>query len=87
MIILLALLLQLTQGLITHNKTFHFLPHSHDDLGWLYTIEQYFYKASAKQKNIGGVYFILTSVIDALLDDPNRRFVYAEMKFLSMWWR
>lgn len=30
---------------------------------------------------------VLDSVVSALLDDPNRRFIYVEMAFFQRWWR
>jgi len=68
--------------------TVHLVPHSHDDLGWLQSIDGYFYKVkdAFEPSQFGGVYYIITSVIDALLDNPDRRFTQAEMKFFAMWW-
>ncbi|XP_029413237.1 lysosomal alpha-mannosidase isoform X2 [Nannospalax galili] len=63
----------------------HLLAHTHDDVGWLKTVDQYFYGI---QNNIqhAGVQYILDSVISALLVDPTRRFIYVEMAFFSRWW-
>ena len=33
-----------------------------------------------------GVQFILDSVIQALDDNPDRRFIYVEIAFFSRWW-
>ena len=30
---------------------------------------------------------ILDTAIQALIDDPKRRFSYVEMKFFTMWWK
>ena len=60
-------------------KTVHIVPHSHDDLGWLQTVDEY-YSADKGARNI------LTSVIQSLVANPKRKFSYAEMKFMSMWW-
>lgn len=73
------------------NVTIHLVPHSHDDVGWLQTLEGYFYKTQTESSypglsKDGGVTFIITSVVDALLDNVNRRFVWSEIKYLSMWW-
>ena len=33
-----------------------------------------------------GVQYILDSVIQALVDNPDRRYIYVEMAFFSRWW-
>lgn len=50
----------------------HIVCHSHDDLGWLKTIDQYFYGSNASIQN-AGVQYILDSVVEELLKDPNRK--------------
>lgn len=62
------------------------MPHSHDDVGWLKTVDQYYVGAN---NTIRGacVQNVLDSVISALLDDSNRRFIYVEMAFFERWWR
>ena len=32
------------------------------------------------------VEMILDTTIEALIDDPTKKFTYVEMKFFSMWW-
>lgn len=34
-----------------------------------------------------GVQYILDSVVDQLLKDPDRRFIYVEMAFFYRWWK
>ncbi len=34
-----------------------------------------------------GVQYILDSVIKALEENPDRRFIYVEIAFFSRWWR
>lgn len=34
-----------------------------------------------------GVQYILDSVVQALLQDPSKRFIYVESAFFSKWWR
>ncbi|XP_039250452.2 lysosomal alpha-mannosidase-like [Styela clava] len=63
----------------------HLVPHTHDDVGWLKTVDQYFYGAN-KTIQMGGVQYILDSVIPQLLKDPSRRFIYVEMAFFKRWW-
>ncbi|KAM4888684.1 lysosomal alpha-mannosidase [Thomomys bottae] len=63
----------------------HLLAHTHDDVGWLKTVDQYFYGIKNDIQH-GGVQYILDSVISALVAEPSRRFVYVEMAFFSRWW-
>jgi alpha-mannosidase len=55
----------------------HLVPHSHDDTGWLITVDQYFQKE---------VYYIVDTVVDQLLRDENRKFMFVEIAFFSRWW-
>ncbi|XP_011300932.1 lysosomal alpha-mannosidase isoform X1 [Fopius arisanus] len=63
----------------------HLVPHTHDDVGWLKTVDQYFFGA---RNNIqkAGVEYILDTVVEALRKDPERRFIYVETAFLWKWW-
>ena len=63
----------------------HLVCHTHDDPGWLKTIDQYF-EGKNNSIALGCVSCILDSVINALKDDPKRKFTYVEMSFFSMWW-
>ena len=54
------------------------VPHSHDDVGWRNTVDEYYYTR---------VDAIITSVIECLIEDPKRKFSYVEMKYLAMWTR
>lgn len=49
-------------------------------------MDQYFYGAN-KTISPAGVQYILDSVVSALEDNPERKFVYAEQAFLWRWWR
>ena len=64
--------------------TIHLVPHTHDDIGWLKTIDEY-YSGTDMSIAIANVSKILDTVIDALLLDETRVFTYVEMKFFSMW--
>ena len=64
----------------------HLVPHSHDDVGWLKTVDEYFTGTKSKVAK-AGVNFILDTMIQSLLEDPTKHFTYVEMKFFSMWWR
>ncbi|KAF7465586.1 Hypothetical predicted protein [Marmota monax] len=63
----------------------HLVAHTHDDVGWLKTVDQYFYGIHNDIQH-AGVQYILDSVISALQADPNRRFIYVEIAFFSRWW-
>uniref|UniRef100_A0A2M4DMV2 Alpha-mannosidase n=1 Tax=Anopheles darlingi TaxID=43151 RepID=A0A2M4DMV2_ANODA len=63
----------------------HLVPHSHDDVGWLKTVDQYYY-GSRNNIQKAGVQYILDSVVEELLHDPNRRFVYVESAFMHRWY-
>ncbi|CAB9508715.1 Lysosomal alpha-mannosidase [Seminavis robusta] len=62
----------------------HVVPHTHDDVGWLKTVEQYFYGLNMTIQK-ACVKDILDTVVEALLDNPHRTFTYVEMRFFSMW--
>jgi len=61
------------------------IPHTHDDIGWLKTLDQY-YVDSAKHITIQGVQYILDSVFPVLKADSGKRFMYVEMGFFQRWW-
>ncbi|KAG9139497.1 hypothetical protein Leryth_024187 [Lithospermum erythrorhizon] len=64
----------------------HLVPHTHDDVGWLKTVDQY-YVGSNNSIQGACVQNVLDSLIPALLADKNRKFIYVEMAFLQRWWR
>uniref|UniRef100_S4RY66 Alpha-mannosidase n=1 Tax=Petromyzon marinus TaxID=7757 RepID=S4RY66_PETMA len=64
----------------------HFVPHTHDDVGWLKTVDEYYYGEKNDIQH-AGVQYILDSVIPALEQNPSRRFIYVEMAFLKRWWK
>ena len=64
----------------------HLVPHTHDDVGWLKTVDQYYYGANSTIQ-FAGVQYILDSVVEELLKDPTRHFIYVEIAFFARWWR
>ncbi|XVF16104.1 hypothetical protein REPUB_Repub10bG0002500 [Reevesia pubescens] len=75
-----------THTIIPGKINVHLVPHSHDDVGWLKTVDQYYFGGN---NSIRGacVQNVLDSVISALLDDKNRKFIYVETAFFKRWWR
>ncbi|CAF3547776.1 unnamed protein product [Rotaria sp. Silwood1] len=63
----------------------HIVPHTHDDVGWLKTVDQYYYGARNNIQH-AGVQYILDSVIHSLEENPDRRFIYVEIAFFWRWW-
>ena len=53
------------------------VPHTHDDVGWLYTVGAYFNNS---------VTHILSSVTADLGANPTHRFIWSEVKWVEMWW-
>ena len=63
----------------------HIVPHTHDDVGWLKTVDQYYYGANNGEQ-LASVQYILDTVVTELANDPAKRFVYVEMAFFYRWW-
>lgn len=69
----------------TTELTIHAIPHSHDDVGWLKTMTQYFY-GDKQDIQWAGVQYTIDTVIRSLLLDPKKKFIQVEIAFFSMWW-
>ncbi|KMY89554.1 lysosomal alpha-mannosidase [Drosophila simulans] len=63
----------------------HLVPHSHDDVGWLKTVDQYYYGSQNKIQH-AGVQYILDTVVEELLKDSSRRFIQVETFFFAKWY-
>ncbi|GLT27152.1 hypothetical protein SLA2020_021760 [Shorea laevis] len=76
-----------TSQTIVHGKlNVHLVPHTHDDVGWLKTVDQY-YVGSNNSIQGACVQNVLDSLVPALLADKNRKFIYVEQAFFQRWWR
>ncbi|KAF6169657.1 hypothetical protein GIB67_004049 [Kingdonia uniflora] len=75
-----------SQDVVEGKLNVHLVPHTHDDVGWLKTVDQYYVGAN---NSIRGacVQNVLDSVFEALLADKNRKFIYVEQAFFQRWWR
>ncbi|XP_062010431.1 probable alpha-mannosidase At5g13980 isoform X2 [Rosa rugosa] len=75
-----------SQGIVPGKLNVHLVPHTHDDVGWLKTVDQY-YVGSNNSIQGACVQNVLDSLIPALLADKNRKFIYVEIAFFQRWWR
>ena len=64
----------------------HIVPHTHDDVGWLKTVDQYYYGANNSIQH-AAVQYVLDSVFLALKANPDRKFIYVEQAFFQRWYR
>lgn len=71
--------------LADHPLNVHIVCHTHDDAGWLKTVDQYYWGAN-NSIQLAGVQYILDSVVESLAANPNRKFIYGEMAFFQRWW-
>ncbi|KAI5071368.1 hypothetical protein GOP47_0013619 [Adiantum capillus-veneris] len=61
-----------------HKLRVFVVPHSHNDPGWLRTVEEYYQERSRR---------ILSTIVQALKKDKERKFIWEEMSYLERWWR
>ncbi|KAM0866244.1 hypothetical protein ACQ4PT_042745 [Festuca glaucescens] len=73
-------------GVVKGKLNVHVVPHTHDDVGWLKTVDQY-YVGSNNSIQAACVQNVLDSLVPALLKDENRKFIYVEQAFFQRWWR
>ena len=64
----------------------HIVPHTHDDVGWLKTVDEYYSGANNSIQH-AGVRNILNAIQNGLAKDPKRTFTYVEQAFFQRWWR
>jgi hypothetical protein len=54
-------------------------------VGWLKTVDQYYYGANNTIQE-AGVQYILDSVVKELQANRDRKFIYVEIAFFERWW-
>ncbi len=63
----------------------HLIPHSHDDVGWLKTVDDYYYGNHMEIQD-AQVQYIIDTVVEELAQDPSKTFIYVEIAFFKRWW-
>jgi len=63
----------------------HFVPHTHNDVGWLKTANAY-YRGSQQTIQRARVKDILLSITHELYWNPDRKFSYVEQAFFQRFW-
>ncbi|KAH9487621.1 Lysosomal alpha-mannosidase [Bulinus truncatus] len=61
----------------------HLIPHSHIDVGWTHTVDEYYTGVAV---GTGCVQCTLQRTVEELAKNPDRRFIFIEMKYLSRYW-
>ncbi|KAH9519956.1 Lysosomal alpha-mannosidase [Bulinus truncatus] len=61
----------------------HLIPHSHIDVGWTHTVDEYYTGVAV---GTGCVQCTLQRTVEELAKNPDRRFIFIEMKYLSRFW-
>ena len=67
----------------------HIVPHTHDDVGWLKTVDQYYYglNNTIQDANVSAILdSVLTSLSNPSTQHNKRTFTYVEMAFFSRWY-
>ncbi|KAG2549873.1 hypothetical protein PVAP13_9KG286900 [Panicum virgatum] len=84
-LLLLVVLAAAALAVVEGKLNVHLVPHSHDDVGWLKTVDQYYVGSNTTIQG-ACVMNTLDSVVDALARDPARKFVVVEQAFFQRWW-
>ena len=69
------------------------MAHSHDDVGWLKTVDQYYHGSHRagwvgwEENQRAGVQYVLDTVVMELAMDPEKRFIQVETAFFWRWWQ
>ena len=65
--------------------TVHLIPHSHDDVGWLKTVDDYYYGGDMRTQ-YAGVQYTIDTVVEELSKNQTYKFSIVEIAFLYRWW-
>lgn len=62
----------------------HVVPHTHDDVGWLWTYLEYYHGTNG---SLYSVEKIINNFLTSLQQNDKRTFIYVEMAFFSKWYK
>ena len=68
-----------------HKINVHLVAHSHDDLGWRKTLDQYYYGLNNTEQP-AGLQYLWDTVIYELDKNPERKFLQVETAYLKKWY-
>ncbi|EAS02485.2 glycoside hydrolase family 38 amine-terminal domain protein (macronuclear) [Tetrahymena thermophila SB210] len=86
--LILFVLIHLIKCQVDNITYVHLIPHSHDDYGWLYTIDEYYSNRIIQfGQEYGNVRDILNSVYSEIQKNNERKYIQVEIGFLDMWWK
>ena len=80
LLFLILVFISLVYHLYAKPLKIHVIPHTHDDVGWLQTFDDLYYKDQKCVK------CILDNMLISLADNPKRTFTYVEMAFFKRWY-
>lgn len=63
-----------TKKVVPDVLTVHLIAHSHDDVGWIKTVDDYFYGGNLALRS-GGVQYTIDTVLTELTEHPEYKFV------------
>ncbi|CAI2376469.1 unnamed protein product [Moneuplotes crassus] len=63
----------------------HVIAHTHDDVGWKKTPDEY-YAGTKQWVQKAGIRYILDTLYSELMKDPAKKFTYVEMAYFQKWW-
>jgi alpha-mannosidase len=69
---------------VSQKLNIHIIPHTHDDVGWLFTMDEYY---NGKNNMNKCVKCILDNMIPSLEANTDRTFTYVEMAFFEKWYK
>lgn len=71
----------------------HLVAHSHDDVGWQKTVDQYYEGITRREwvdwreNRKAGVQYTINTAVEELAMDPEKRYIQVETAFFWRWWK